>query len=276
MPSPLGSIYSTADSFKRKLLDMITNPVDAAQQVVGNANDRASLLNALTSQAAIEGLDGGPLMGPKSQQLAGMMADAYNPAGIIGANIAAKAMPETKAVNTAGLPNLVYRGSRMGKSAPLEWSEARQRQTGKGGDTGQWFSDNPTVANSYAGARGQENYVAPAYLDMRNPLVVDASGNNWGEIPKTALGDLGDRIRKDVLTTDEIARIAKSQGYDGVQFKNLMDVGPAGEAYEIYRPSNVYVTFNPQAARSALSDEELAKAAGIPTNKGLLQILERY
>lgn len=82
MPSPLGSIYSTADSFKRKLLDMITNPVDAAQQVVGNANDRASLLNALTSQAATEGLDGGPLMGPKSQQLAGMMADAYSPAGV--------------------------------------------------------------------------------------------------------------------------------------------------------------------------------------------------
>lgn len=82
MPSPLGSIYSTADSFKRKLLDMITNPVASAQQAVGNANDRAGLLNALTAEAATEGMDGGPLMGPKSQQLAGMMADAYNPAGV--------------------------------------------------------------------------------------------------------------------------------------------------------------------------------------------------
>lgn len=82
MASPLGSIYSTADSFKRKLLDMLTNPVESAQQVVGNANDRAGLLNALTAEAATEGMDGGPLMGPKSQQLADMMADAYSPAGV--------------------------------------------------------------------------------------------------------------------------------------------------------------------------------------------------
>ena len=83
MASPLGSIYSTADSFKRKLLDMLTNPVESAQQVVGNANDRAGLLNALTAEAATEGMDGGPLMGPKSQQLADMMADAYSPAGMM-------------------------------------------------------------------------------------------------------------------------------------------------------------------------------------------------
>ena len=82
MASPLGSIYSTADSFKRKLLDMLTNPVESAQQVVNNANDRAGLLNALTAEAATEGMDGGPLMGPKSQQLADMMADAYSPAGV--------------------------------------------------------------------------------------------------------------------------------------------------------------------------------------------------
>lgn len=262
MPSPLASIYSTADSFKRSLLDMLSNPVEAAQQIVGNANDRAGILNQLTAEAAQEGRNGGPLFGPKSQQLAGTLADAYNPAGIIGANIAAKAIPKTKAVNTAGFPNLVYRGSRMEKGAPLEWSEARQGQTGKGRDTGQWFSDNPTVANSYAGSRGQEGYVAPAYLDMRNPLVVDAKGNTWGEIPREGLGELASRIPKETLTTDEIARIAKAQGYDGVEFKNVLDVGPAGEAYEIYRPSTVYVSFNPEAARSALSDEQMKGLIG--------------
>ena len=82
MPSPLASIYSASDSLKRKLLDMLTNPVASAQQAIGNANDRAGLLNALTSEAAMEGVDGGPIMGPKSQQLAGMMADAYGPAGV--------------------------------------------------------------------------------------------------------------------------------------------------------------------------------------------------
>jgi len=83
MPSPLASIYSTADSFKRSLLDMLSNPVEAAQQIVGNANDRAGILNQLTAEAAQEGRNGGPLFGPKSQQLAGTLADAYNPMGIV-------------------------------------------------------------------------------------------------------------------------------------------------------------------------------------------------
>lgn len=82
MPSPLASIYSTADSFKRSLLDMLSNPVEAAQQIVGNANDRAGILNQLTAEAAQEGRNGGPLFGPKSQQLAGTLADAYNPVGM--------------------------------------------------------------------------------------------------------------------------------------------------------------------------------------------------
>ena len=268
MASPLASIYSTADSFKRKLLDVLTDPAGSAQQIVGNANDRAGVLNALTGQLADQTMSsikaGGSVMPdtPESQQLTQMMADAYNPAGMIGANVAAKVMGQTKAVDPSGAPRLVYRGSRMGKSAPLEWNEARQGQTGKGQDTGQWFSDNPTVATSYAGSRGQEGYVAPAYLDMRNPLVVDAGGNAWGEIPREGLGELANRISKKTLTTDEIARIAKAQGYDGVQFKNVMDVGPAGEAYEIYRPSTVYVTFNPEAARSALSDEQMKGLIG--------------
>jgi len=40
------------------------------------------VLNALTSEAAQEGRNGGPLFGPKSQQLAGTLADAYNPVGM--------------------------------------------------------------------------------------------------------------------------------------------------------------------------------------------------
>ena len=82
MPSPLASIYSAADSFKRGLLDAVQNPVDKMRQVVGNANDRAGVLNALTSEAAQEGSNGGSLFGPKSQELSGLMADAYNPMGL--------------------------------------------------------------------------------------------------------------------------------------------------------------------------------------------------
>jgi len=126
MPSPLASIYSTADSFKRSLLDMLSNPVEAAQQIVGNANDRAGILNKLTAEAAQEGRDGGPLFGPKSQQLAGTLADAYNPAGMI-----------------------VYHGS------PFKFDAFAPKAIGSGEGAqaygyGHYVAENPAVANEYA------------------------------------------------------------------------------------------------------------------------------
>ena len=126
MPSPLASIYSTADSFKRSLLDMLSNPVEAAQQIVGNANDRAGILNQLTAEAAQEGRNGGPLFGPKSQQLAGTLADAYNPAGMI-----------------------VYHGS------PFKFDAFAPKAIGSGEGAqaygyGHYVAENPAVANEYA------------------------------------------------------------------------------------------------------------------------------
>jgi hypothetical protein len=88
MASPLAFIYSTADSFKRKLLDVLTDPAGSAQQIVGNANDRAGVLNALTGQLADQTMSsikaGGSVMPdtPESQQLTQIMADAYNPVGM--------------------------------------------------------------------------------------------------------------------------------------------------------------------------------------------------
>ena len=187
---------------------------------------------------------------------------------ILPQEAAKKVMPQTKIVDESGAPKLLYRGSRMEKGAPLDWNEARQSETGKGQDTGQWFSDNPSVGTSYAGSRRQQGYVAPAYLDMRNPLIVDAGGNTWGQIPREGLGELASRIPKETLTTDEIARIAKAQGYDGVEFRNIIDRGPEGayvsDPSALERPSTVYVTFNPKAARSALSDKAIAGAARVP------------
>lgn len=81
----LANIYSAIDSAKRKGSDFIRNPVESFQQMVGLANDRAGALNELTSQAALEGAS----YGPKSQRLANLMADSYNPVGMfIGPNAA--------------------------------------------------------------------------------------------------------------------------------------------------------------------------------------------
>lgn len=78
MPGLLGDIFSAGNVVKRKLADLLGNPMLSAQQILGNANDRARVLNELTAAAAQEK----DLYGPKSQQLAGLLAEVYNPIGM--------------------------------------------------------------------------------------------------------------------------------------------------------------------------------------------------
>lgn len=78
----LGKIYSQSDTAKRKLRDLLNNPVEGLQQMVGNANDRAGLLNQMTYAAANEGIG----YGPETKKLASLLAESYNPVGMfIGA-----------------------------------------------------------------------------------------------------------------------------------------------------------------------------------------------
>lgn len=78
MAGLLGEIFSAGNVAKRKLTDLLGNPLLSAQQFVGNLNDRARVLNQMTAAAAQEGVN----YGPASRQLAGLLADAYNPIGM--------------------------------------------------------------------------------------------------------------------------------------------------------------------------------------------------
>ena len=77
MPT-LADIYSAIDSAKRRGTDVIRNPGESLQQMLGYANDRAGALNELTYQAAEEGAG----FGPKTRQLGQTLAESYNPTGM--------------------------------------------------------------------------------------------------------------------------------------------------------------------------------------------------
>ena len=79
MAGLLGQVFSAGNVARRKLTDLLGNPVLSAQQIVGNLNDRARVLNEMTAAAAKEGVD----YGPASRQLAGLLAEAYNPIGMM-------------------------------------------------------------------------------------------------------------------------------------------------------------------------------------------------
>ena len=83
----LPAVFSAGDKLKRMASDFAADPVGNIQQRIGFLNDQAGQFNQLHSQATQESVNsikgGGSGFGPASQQLAGKLADAYNPAGVI-------------------------------------------------------------------------------------------------------------------------------------------------------------------------------------------------
>ena len=86
MAGLLGDVFSFGDSLKRKARGLLADPVGTLQQFVGNENDRAGRFNQLTDNAATEmqnRIKNGGKLGPNQVKLAGLLADAYNPAGMM-------------------------------------------------------------------------------------------------------------------------------------------------------------------------------------------------
>lgn len=87
MAGLLADVFSFGDTAKRKVKGLLADPVGTLQQFVGNENDRAGRFNELTNSAAQEMAtrikSGGSGMGASEQRLAGLLADAYNPAGMV-------------------------------------------------------------------------------------------------------------------------------------------------------------------------------------------------
>lgn len=197
---------------------------------------------------------------------------------------------ESKAVDDSGKPIVVYHATRG------NFDEFNTTGEGQSINTGAFFSSSPDVAATYN--TSSEHSMVPAYLSLKNPMIVDANGANWNRIGQDAkvslpeikvsakdnemllselTGDapnlnatmsipaknatageiFGEQVFEKGFSTNEMARWARSKGYDGVIFKNVVDHGPAvrfsTEASE--KPSNIYVAFEPTQIKSAISNK---------------------
>lgn len=135
MAGLLGQVFSAGNVAKRKLTDLLGNPVLSAQQIIGNLNDRARVLNEMTAAAAKEGT----MYGPQSQQLAGLLAEAYNPVGMfIG--------PSSPMFNR----DMALKASQMAKkgSSPQEIWQATGTVKGPDGQWRQEISDELSKFNT--------------------------------------------------------------------------------------------------------------------------------
>jgi hypothetical protein len=94
---------------------------------------------------------------------------------------------------------------------------------------------------------GSANY--KVYLNLKNPLVVDAKNNNWDEL------DLSEFTGEDseyYNNTREFSEYAKEKGYDGVIFKNIKDIGRYATGNE--KPATVAVAFEPNQIKSVANE----------------------
>lgn len=169
-----------------------------------------------------------------------------------------------------------------------------QGGTGKTFNTGAFLSSSPATASTYA--LGESPNIMPSYLSMQNPMIIDAGGTHWkGILPsakvslpeitvpdledemlmaelegrqpnmqatkklkakETKLGKLIKSYPDDTFSTDDLARWARGQGYEGLIVKNVIDRGPSGKYYtpEANLPGNVYVAFHPEQIKSAIGN----------------------
>jgi hypothetical protein len=200
---------------------------------------------------------------------------------------------DSKVVDDQGKPLVVYHG-RGGDFAEFN----TQGGGGKTFNTGAFFTDKADVAATYA--TGEMPNVAPTFLSLKTPLVVDAGGANWSQIAQKArvempeievatagmqgdenlLAELEGRqsekvkpvkrkakktnVRElfkgewdypdDTASTDDIARWARKQGYDGLIIRNVQDHGPSGRFATDDKLSNIYVAFRPEQIKSAIGN----------------------
>ena len=142
----------------------------------------------------------------------------------------------SKVVDENGEPLVAYHGT----------NNREQRRVGRYPD-GTWkydysefsvFKGENFFNSDEDNAGGYGSTVYPVFLNLRNPLIIDADGQNYSYI----------RFNDEVHDTYEWSDYAKSNGYDGVIFNGLYDGVDYGALQE---KTNDYVTFNSNQIKSA-------------------------
>lgn len=133
----------------------------------------------------------------------------------------AKGLPMDRASRMAradaqGYTIEAFRGMRVG---PRAGNLSDEQMIGGG-----WFAATPETANSYARdvlLSPNKGLAMKARLRMENPLTVDAGGQMFDRVPGSALQGLEGVNPRRNYTTQEVARLAEQQGFDGVEFRNI-------------------------------------------------------
>ena len=91
--------------------------------------------------------------------------------------------------------------------------------------------------------------ILPVYANITNPFVVDAKGRRWNNIATpTEMRSFHDH---DVTNTRTVAAYAKANGYDGVIFNGLVDMG--GDSAQKSQRSTIVIAFDGTQMKSTMN-----------------------
>lgn len=165
---------------------------------------------------------------------------------------------QSKAVDDAGQPIVLYHATR--EDITVFNTEGDK---GKTSGTGLFMSSSPAIANTYAPRQGGSVY--PVYASLQNPLIVDFANENWNAGGQDAVIELPDGTQDDLLSyfnaspgetvsTDDVARLARQRGNDGVIIRNVRDQGAYAPLDERNEFGDIYIAFKPTQIKSAVGN----------------------
>ena len=174
---------------------------------------------------------------------------------------------ESKVVDDAGAPLVLYHGAKTGDITQFGTTGGKGKTFG----TGLFLSPDATVANTYT-PRREGGSIYPVYVSLKNPLVVDFAGQNWNQGDNNAVIELADGTQDalldyfgagqdETISTDDVARLARERGHDGVIIRNVVDNG-AYDVPEHDGPTDLYVAFEPTQIKSVFNQGTFDPASG--------------
>jgi hypothetical protein len=257
---PLAQIYSAGDTLKRQFRGLLDEPLGTLQQFVNHMNDRSRSLNELTTASANEFRQTKRSGGPQTEKLAGVLADAYNPAGMV-----------------------VWHGSphKFNKfdASKIGTGEGKQQQ-----GIGSYLAESEAVAQKYADKESWKRGMESGYLykvDVPDSLIAAMANHDapLSSQPK----NVQDAVRS---MLDDSFALSALRDYHGWDDPMAAPFGAIMDALEISKGNNRAATSGMlrQAGIPGIryldggsrgTGQGTSNFVVFPGNEGLLSILER-
>lgn len=229
----------------------------AGQRIVESAREARALQDQafgdptrptrVTDEAALRRLTDMIMAGPLG----------FAPMGMVSPTMAAKVLPDTKILDEAGNPKMLFHGTN--KEYENYSESALGTKTGNPTSLlGFFFSGSPKEASRYTTDWGKEGgNVRPVYLDIKNPKRL-----TYKEINDISMASFDESLPVNAWKTKEGQEAIKAAGERAKKMavdlkENLIKEGYDGAIVRI-GGQDEYIAFYPQQIKSAISDPAFA------------------